>query len=183
MQILQPNQQPSSALARRGSDDANPVALHSSPPARQAGFTLVELMIALVILAVVSAVAIPFYTQYSVRTYRTEGQSDLLLCAQGMEKHAGVNFTYAGAVDTDNDGTGDADTGTVSLNICAPTSTRYTLAVQSADANTFVLRATPVAGSPVANDGKMEIDAMGNRRWDKNNNNNLSEAGEDNWSE
>ncbi len=151
--------------------------------AAQRGFTLVELMIAMVILAVISAVAIPLYTQYSVRTFRTEGQADLLLCAQGMEKQAGLTFTYATLVDTDADGIGDTTTGTVSANICVPTSTRYTYTVQSADANTFVLRATPNAGTPVVSDGKMEIDGMGNRRWDKNNNNNLTEAGENNWAE
>jgi len=154
-----------------------------SAPLSQQGFTLVELMIAMVILAVISAVAIPLYTQYSVRAYRAEGQSDLMICAQGMEKLAALAFSYASLVETDNNGTGDANTGVVSANICNPTSSRYTYTVQSADANTFVLRATPNGGSAVAADGKMEIDGMSNRRWDKNNNNNLTDPGENNWSE
>src|SRR5262245_37856005 len=89
------------------------------------GFTLIELLVAMAILAIVSAVAIPIYTQYSIRTFRVEAEGDLLACAQSMERLASRNFTYAGAVDTNADGTGDADTGAVSANICTPKTTRY----------------------------------------------------------
>ena len=36
---------------------------------RNAGFTLVELLVALAIMAVVSAIALPLYTQFSDRTF------------------------------------------------------------------------------------------------------------------
>jgi type IV pilus assembly protein PilE len=134
---------------------------------RQHGFTLIELLVALAILAIISAIAIPIYTQYSIRTFRTDAEKDLLICAQGMERLSSVNFTYAGAVDTDADGIGDSDTGPVSANICVPNSTNYALTVTAADANTFTLRATPTAGSSVGN-GWLEVDASGVRRWDKN---------------
>jgi len=155
------------------------------------GFTLIELLVALAILAIVSAVAVPIYTQYSVRTYRAEAQSDLLACAQGMERHASRNFTYASGVDTDADDEGDADTGTVwnptlgtlSANLCRPKTTRYTLTVQAADADGFTMRATPIAGSPVASNGLLETDATGEQRWDKNNDTDTADAGEDNWHE
>jgi type IV pilus assembly protein PilE len=149
---------------------------------RRHGFTLIELLVALAILAIVSAIAIPFYTQYSIRTYRTDAEKDLLMCAQGMERMSSINFTYAGAVDTNADGVGDADTGPVSANICVPTSTNYAVAVTVADANTFTLRATPTGG-PVATNGLLEVDASGARRWDKNNNGSATDAGEGDWEE
>jgi len=142
---------------------------------------LIELLVALAILAIVSAVAIPIYTQYSVRTYRTEAQSDLLGCAQGMERAASRNFTYALALDADADGTGDTSTGAVTANICTPRTTRYNLTVTAANANAFTLRATPITGTPVASNGLLEMDANGAQRWDKNNDGDTSDSGENVW--
>jgi type IV pilus assembly protein PilE len=147
---------------------------------RPQGFTLIELLVALAILAIVAAVAMPIYNGYSVRTYRTDAQKDLLACAQGMERRASAAFSYAGNVDTDGDGVGDADTGPVSANICTPTSINYDISVEAADANAFTLRATPTGG-PVADDGLLEYDAAGVRRWDKNNDGDTDDADETDW--
>jgi type IV pilus assembly protein PilE len=147
---------------------------------RQQGFTLIELLVALAILAIVAAIAMPIYNEYSVRTYRTDAQKDLLACAQGMERAASAAFTYAGAVDTDADGVGDADTGPVSANLCTPTSRDYDVTVVVANANTFTLRATPTGG-PVADDGLLEYDAAGVRRWDKNDDGAADDADESDW--
>ena len=64
------------------------------------GFTLVELLIALAIMAIISAVAMPMYTTYSERTYRGEAGADLLGCGQALERFNSVNFTYQGSADT-----------------------------------------------------------------------------------
>ena len=162
---------------------------HVDPRGRENGFTLIELMVALAVLAIVSAVAVPIYTQYSVRTFRAEAQGDLLQCSQGMERHSSLQFTYAGGVDTNADGVGDANTGTLwnpttnvlSVNICRPRTTRYVITVQAADANGFTLRATPIAGTPVATNGLVEVTAAGIQRWDKNNDGDTADAGENNW--
>jgi type IV pilus assembly protein PilE len=141
---------------------------------RAQGFTLIELLVALAILAIVSAVAIPIYTEYSVRTFRGDAQADLAACALGMERFASQNFTYAGAV-----GPGD-DTGPVTANICEPESANYEISVEAADANAFTLRATPTGG-PVVDDGLLELDATGARRWDKNDDGDTDDADEDEW--
>jgi len=149
---------------------------------RNRGFTLIELLVALAILAIISAIALPIYTQYSIRTFRTDAQKDLMACAQGMERAASRNFSYAMALDTDGDGVGDASTGAVTASVCTPTSTLYDVTVQVADANTFTLRATPNGGAVVDN-GMLELDATGARRWDENNNGAFGDAGEDDWKE
>lgn len=146
------------------------------------GFTLIELLVALAILAIVSAIAVPIYTQYSIRTFRADAQKDLLACGQGLERLASQTFSYAGHVDTDADGIGDADIGAVSANICRTTSQNYAVAVTAANANTFTLRATPTGG-PVIDDGALEVDASGARRWDANDNGDFTDAGEDSWHE
>ena len=137
------------------------------------GFTLIELIIAMAILAIISAVAIPIYTSYSVSTYRAEAQSDLLLCAQGMERFASENFTYAGA---------DDGSGGLNPQLCRIGSTqRYQISVVS-DASSFTLTATPLANSTVADDGFMTVDSTGQRFWDQDNSGSIDNT-ENTWEE
>jgi type IV pilus assembly protein PilE len=135
------------------------------------GFTIIELLVALAILAAISAIAFPLYTAYSVRSYRAEAQADLLGCAQGVERFASERFSYVGAADTDGDGEGDDDEGPVAGEICNPRAAqdnRYEFAIESS-ATGFLLTATPIAaaGNPVRDDGFMTIDDAGNRGWDR----------------
>ena len=149
---------------------------------RPLGFTLVELMVALAILAIVAAVATPLYTNYSQRTYAAEAQADLLSGAQALERFASVNFTYQGTADTDGDGAGDADAGALATEIYTPRSAalnRYAFTVNAA-AGTFTLTATPQTG-PMSGTGLMTIDEAGNRRWDRNNDGDFNDTDEDNW--
>lgn len=139
-------------------------------------------MVTLAIVAVVLALAVPVYQGYSVRAYRTQAQADLLQCAQGMERHAAMTMGYSNGVDVDDDGIGDESTGPVSDNLCKVASTHYRLSVQSADAAHFVLRAEASgATSPVAADGALEIDAAGERRWDRNNDGDFDDTDERGW--
>ena len=146
------------------------------------GFSLIELLVALAILAIATAVALPIYSTYSVRAERTGIQADLLRCAQGLERHANVAMSYEGAVDTDDDGAGDASTGLVSRNICEVASRAYTVTVHAADSAGFVLRARAVhADSLAGRDGMLELESTGARRWDRNNDGDFDDDGETGW--
>ena len=148
------------------------------------GFTLIELLVALVLLAVISAIAIPSYQTYAVGTYRAEAQADLLLCAQALERQAAVSFSYRGAADTDGDGVGDADQGTIASAICQPRSvgqSRYSFLVNGG-VDTYTLTAVPQGGA-MAGDGRMTLDNTGVRGWDRNGDNDTTDAGEDTWEE
>ncbi len=138
---------------------------------RNSGFTLVELMIAVAILAIIAAIAMPIYNQYTMRTYRTEAQADLLNCAQGMERYAAMNFDYDGA-----------DAALAAGTICNPESVRqnrYNFAAAiGGGGDTFTLTATPI--NMMAGDGLMTYDNAGTRAWDRNGNGAI-DAGEDNW--
>ena len=142
----------------------------------QGGFTLVELMIAVAILAIIAAVALPMYDAYSDRSYRAEAQGDLMACAQGMERWASENFDYLGAA------VGDADAGVVSDAVCTPRSAaqgRYAITVAGTAAG-FTLTATPQ--NAMAGDGFMTYDEAGNRAWDQDNSGSIG-TGEDSWEE
>ena len=115
-------------------------------------------MIALAVLAVISAIAVPIYTSYSENTYRGEAQADLLKCAQGMERYASENFSYEGAGD---------GSGGLNGSICNTLSgDRYTLTVV-ATRNDFTLTATPRPGI-MEDDGELEFGSNGQRRWNRN---------------
>jgi type IV pilus assembly protein PilE len=139
----------------------------------QRGMTLVELMIVLVIVGILTSVALPLYSRYQERTYRTQAFADLGDCAQALERFYTVNFTYAGA-----------DLATICSDTSPPTGTAlYDLTLPTATASQFTLRATPVADAAADGTGLIELDASGAKRWDKNADGDTEDAGEDNWTE
>ena len=161
-----------------------PMRLSRDPCRPQTGLSLVELLVALAVLAILAAVALPVYQTFGVRGSRAEAQADLMACAQGMERAVGVAFSYGGLVDSDGNGVGDADTGPVSANICTVSSLDYTLHVWTASASGFTLRAVPAtSGNRVDGDGVLELDSDGTRRWDRNDDGDFDDEGERRWSE
>ena len=138
---------------------------------RASGFTLVELLIAVVIFAMISAVAVPIYTEYTQRGFRVELQGDLMACGQALERFNAINFTYVGAVDTDADGLPNAGAanGTIATSLCNPGSVqqgRYAVTVTTT-ATTYLLTAVPAG--PMLNTGNLTLDQAGNRTWDEAN--------------
>ena len=74
--------------------------MHKEPTMlkRSTGVTLMELMITLAIVAILAAVAIPGYRQYSTRGHRTEGAMALTQIAARQEQFYLQNNTYADAL-------------------------------------------------------------------------------------
>lgn len=137
--------------------------------------TLIELMVALAIMAIVAAVAIPIYTNYTERGFRSQVQADLLACGLGMERHNSLNFTYENSASG-----GDPNNGPVLAQICRPDSAaNYDITVV-ATANTFDLTATPTAANPITDALAFFLDETGTRSYDLNDNG-AADAGEDSW--
>jgi type IV pilus assembly protein PilE len=60
------------------------------------GFTLIELMIAVTIVGILAAIAVPSYNSYVRRSNRTDAVNTMQQSAQAMQRCYSQNFTYAG---------------------------------------------------------------------------------------
>ena len=70
---------------------------------RGAGFTLIELMVAVAVVAILAAIAYPSYTGQIVKTRRSAGAACLMEQAQFMERYYTTNLSYVNAPRPDCD--------------------------------------------------------------------------------
>ena len=110
-----------------------------SLPRRQAGVTLIELMIAVVIVGILAMIAYPSYTNYLVKSRRSQATACLQEASQFMERFYTTNLRY----DQATDGTAVALPTTSCV---SDMKGNYLLAVASVSANAFVLKVTPQGG-------------------------------------
>lgn len=64
---------------------------------RQPGFTLIELMVTVAIIAILAGIALPSYTQYVLRGKLVEGASALMAMRTKMELYFQDNRSFVGA--------------------------------------------------------------------------------------
>ena len=103
----------------------------------QRGFTLVELMVVLVIIAILTTIAYPSYQEQVRKTRRADCAAALVGLAAAMERHFSTNSSYTGAAASGaNTGSPaiyatqcplDGGAATYNLNISAATNTSYTV--------------------------------------------------------
>jgi len=153
-------------------------------PTRQSGFTLIELMIVVAIIGIIAAIAYPSYLEQVTSTRRGDAQGALASFANAMERYYTQNNTYIGA-----DGGSSAITNTLTApaggvfvsQSPADGTPFYNLRIYNLTANSFELRAVPIAGSAQAGDGFVQLTSTGQRGWDVDNSGSLS-AAENTWS-
>jgi len=147
------------------SDRRTPSVACQQPARAKRGFTLIELMIAVVVVAVLMTLAYPSFQRYLIRASREAAQTTLLDLATLQEKVFLNSSAYVGSGGVTGTYTGTSSGG-LGLTGGRTPDGKYTIALDSGGtATTFTLRATPVTGSTQASDGDITIDQAGTRRW------------------
>ena len=91
------------------------------------GFTLVELMIVIAIIAILAAIAYPSYQGAIRDTRRGVAQADLVELAGFMERYYTTNSRYTGAVLPFNESPQEGTTKFYDLSVAIPSAIAFTL--------------------------------------------------------
>jgi type IV pilus assembly protein PilE len=168
-------------------------SMRNDPPRKRArGFTLIELMVAVAVVAILTAVAYPSYIGHLVKTRRALAQAALEIGRGAMERFYTERYTYLNAAGAAPIGASPpciaviataTDTGAAPCIFASNSgaSDYYTLTIGAASAATYTLRATPRSGSSQAADHALELDNTGKRGWDKNDDGDTLDANETGW--
>lgn len=123
---------------------------------RQKGFTLIELMIVVIVVAILASIAIPSYLEQSRKGRRADALRSVGDMQLALERWRSENPSYADCGVACGSGTYPT----------APTSLYYTIGV-TADATSYTITATRKSGSAQADDrcGNLSATASSKPDW------------------
>ena len=128
---------------------------------RQRGFTLIEIMIAVAIVGILAAVALPSYRTHVDRARRADARTQLLQAAQFMQRFYAANDQFL----NDRGGNGISDKMPANLKKSPADGPQvYALAI-NATTSAYTLTMAPLTGSPLAGDvcGSFTLTSTGAR--------------------
>jgi type IV pilus assembly protein PilE len=122
----------------------------------QHGFTLMELMITVVIVGILSSIAIPQYQSYLLKSYRSEGMTELLDIMRSQENYFSNSYTYT----IDFTHLGRATTPYIT------TSGKYSISAATCSGSLDLTQCVFLTASPLGSqisDGPLTLDSQGNK--------------------
>jgi type IV pilus assembly protein PilE len=130
---------------------------NAAPSHRLRGFTLVELLITIAVLALLVRIAFPSYQAYMKRVYRSEAQSLMLDLANREQQYLLDNRSFLGGA--------SAVSTLAPTNVPADVTAYYTVTITAAAGPppSFLITATPKSGTPVAGETAFTLDQDGTK--------------------
>ncbi|MBD9517649.1 MULTISPECIES: type IV pilin protein [unclassified Pseudomonas] len=119
---------------------------------RQTGFTLLELMMAVIVVGILTAIALPSYQGYVRRAACENAKSVLVGAGNVMERFRAQNNTYSGA-----------NLGGYASSPVDGSAKDATIAVTASDATSYTLTATPTTGGRLRSKGTLTLSSTGAR--------------------
>ena len=119
----------------------------------KSGFTLIELMITVAIIAILAAIVLPNYSKYVKRAHRTDAQAAMLNLAQYMESQYNASFSYPLSTN-------------IPTSLTAPSNiTNYYTIAASIDATgqTYTITATPTSRQNDSQCGTLTLNEEGKK--------------------
>ncbi|MDT4816633.1 Type IV minor pilin ComP, DNA uptake sequence receptor [compost metagenome] len=119
---------------------------------KQLGFTLMELMIVVVVVAILTAIAYPSYRQYVVRANRSEVQQFMLEIASRQQQYFSDVRSYGSTLTQ------------LGLAVPANVAKNYTIdpgVDNTAKPPSYLITATPKSGSTQVGDGNQTLSSTG----------------------
>ncbi|GAB3305922.1 type IV pilin protein [Luteimonas notoginsengisoli] len=118
-----------------------------------AGFSLIEVMVVVAIIAILASIALPSYNEHVRKTRRAAGGACAVAASQQLERYYTVQLTYDGA-----------PAGNVLDNVCDPDTLKYyTIGriINAANPRVYSVTATPAGKQQGDSCGTLSINQAG----------------------
>ena len=144
MDTLTPSRRIDAGISRSGANTNQDTCMNSRHQTNTLGFTLMELMIAVSIVAILAAIALPSYQDQVRQARRADGQVALMEIALAQEKFRTHCTHYASTLTgTRHCDTAQAASSALGLSATSPEG-YYSLSVSESSTTSFTARAAPI---------------------------------------
>jgi type IV pilus assembly protein PilE len=123
------------------------------------GFTVVELLVTLAIIAILSAIAFPSYQNHTRKTARAAAQSTMMQIADREAQYL---------LDARNYAVGASALSALNVSVPVEVASKYTVTITAADGTgtastppSYTVTATPISGGPQVQDGVLTLTHTG----------------------